>query len=127
MVQYCSFIVLLGSLYTISGGIVLRGDIQGKPHTNTAFLALGAVLANLIGTTGASVLLIRPVLRINRERRNTRHLPVFFIFMVSNLGGLLTPLGDPPLFLGFLYGVPFFWTLTLWREWAVVNGIVQLT
>jgi len=88
------------------------------------FLAMGAVLANLIGTTGASVLLIRPVLRINSERQHTAHLPIFFIFTVSNLGGLLTPLGDPPLFLGFLNGVPFSWTLTLWPEWLLVNGVV---
>jgi Na+/H+ antiporter NhaD/arsenite permease-like protein len=125
--QYVSFIILLGSLYVVSGGIVLSGDIQARPLTNTAFLALGAALANLIGTTGASVLLIRPLLRINNERQNTRHLPVFFIFTVSNLGGLLTPLGDPPLFLGFLNGVPFTWTLTLWPAWLVVSGVVLVT
>jgi Na+/H+ antiporter NhaD/arsenite permease-like protein len=124
LVQYVSFIILLGSLYTVSGGIVLAGDFAPRPLTNTAFLACGAVLANFIGTTGASVLLIRPVLRINRHRRHTGHLPIFFIFTVSNLGGLLTPLGDPPLFLGFLNGVPFAWTLTLWPEWLVANGIV---
>jgi Na+/H+ antiporter NhaD/arsenite permease-like protein len=122
--QYVSFIILLGSLYTVSGGIVLSGDIQARPLTNTAFLAFGAGLASLIGTTGASVLLIRPLLRINRERQRTAHLPIFFIFTVSNLGGLLTPLGDPPLFLGFLNGVPFAWTLALWPEWLVANGIV---
>jgi Na+/H+ antiporter NhaD/arsenite permease-like protein len=122
--QYFSFIILLWALYTVSGGIVLRGDIQGRPLTNASFLALGAVLANLIGTTGASVLLIRPVLRINSQRRNRAHLPVFFIFLVSNLGGLLTPLGDPPLFLGFLNGVDFFWTLSLWPQWLVANGVV---
>ena len=122
--EYASFIILLGSLYTVSGGIVVRGDIEGRPLTNTALLAAGAVLANLIGTTGASMLLIRPFLRINRQRQHVRHLPVFFIFVVSNLGGLLTPLGDPPLFLGFLRGVDFFWTLSLWREWLVVNGAV---
>jgi Na+/H+ antiporter NhaD/arsenite permease-like protein len=86
------------------------------------FLALGAVLANVIGTTGASMLLIRPLLRINSQRRRVSHLPVFFIFIVSNMGGLLTPLGDPPLFLGFLKGVDFFWTLQLWPQWVVVNG-----
>ncbi len=122
--KYVSFIILLGSLYTVSGGIVLRGDLRATPLTNTAFLAFGAALANLIGTTGASVLLIRPVLRINRERRHTAHLPIFFIFTVSNVGGLLTPLGDPPLFLGFLNGVPFAWTLSLWPQWLVVNGAV---
>src|SRR5262245_11468555 len=88
--QYASFIILLASLYTVSGGIVLSGNIRARPLTNAAFLALGAVLANVIGTTGASMLLIRPLLQINRERRHTRHLPVFFIFLVSNLGGVLT-------------------------------------
>src|SRR5207244_33550 len=102
----------------------LFGDIRATPRTNTAFLALGAVLANMIGTTGASVLLIRPILRINSERRHTRHLPVFFIFIISNLGGLLTPMGDPPLFLGFLNGVPFAWTLALWPQWLLANGTV---
>ncbi len=122
--DYLSFIILLASLYTISGGIVLTGDIEARPLTNTAFLALGALLANVIGTTGASMLLIRPLLQINSERRHTRHLPVFFIFIVSNLGGLLLPLGDPPLFLGFLQGVRFFWTLSLWPQWLFANGIV---
>jgi Na+/H+ antiporter NhaD/arsenite permease-like protein len=122
--NYVAFIALLGSLYVVSGGIVVAGNLEGKPLTNTAFLAAGAVLANLIGTTGASVLLIRPVLRINRHRHHKKHLPVFFIFIVSNLGGLLTAVGDPPLFLGFLNGVPFFWTLTLWREWLLTNGTV---
>jgi Na+/H+ antiporter NhaD/arsenite permease-like protein len=122
--NYISFIILLGSLYTVSGGIVIAGDLQGRPGTNTGLLAFGAALANLIGTTGASVLLIRPLLRINRERKHTVHLPIFFIFTVSNLGGLLTPLGDPPLFLGFLNGVPFFWTLALWPHWLVANGLV---
>jgi Na+/H+ antiporter NhaD/arsenite permease-like protein len=122
--NYVAFLALLGALYTVSGGIVLAGDFEGRPLTNTAFLAVGAVLADLIGTTGASVLLIRPVLRINKRRQFTRHLPIFFIFVVSNLGGLLTPLGDPPLFLGFLNGVPFYWTLFLWPQWLMVNGIV---
>jgi Na+/H+ antiporter NhaD/arsenite permease-like protein len=109
--EYASFIVLLGSLYLIAGGIVLTGDIQARPSVNTAFLAVGALLANFIGTTGASMLLIRPMLRTNSERKNTRHIPLFFIFIVSNIGGALTPIGDPPLFLGYLRGVPFFWTL----------------
>jgi Na+/H+ antiporter NhaD/arsenite permease-like protein len=122
--QYVSFIILLASLYTVSGGVVLRGDIRARPLTNAAFLALGAVLANVIGTTGASMLLIRPLLQINRQRRHTRHLPVFFIFLVSNLGGVLTPLGDPPLFLGFLNGVDFGWTLALWPQWLAANGLV---
>src|SRR5204863_6424376 len=93
-------------------------------RTNLLFLAAGAGLANLIGTTGASMVLIRPVLRINSQRNRTQHIPVFFIFTVSNTGGLLTPLGDPPLFLGFLKGVGFFWTAGLWKEWLLVNGLV---
>ncbi|MSR54833.1 MAG: sodium:proton antiporter [Gemmataceae bacterium] len=121
---YFSFISLLLALYVISGGIVLRGDLAGKPRTNLMFLAAGAVLANLVGTTGASMILIRPVLRINSKRKRTLHIPVFFIFSVSNLGGLLTPLGDPPLFLGFLKGVDFFWTMSLWKEWLVANALV---
>ncbi|HKB02779.1 MAG TPA: sodium:proton antiporter [Gemmataceae bacterium] len=125
--EYFSFISLLLALYVISGGIVLRGDLVGRPRTNLLFLAAGAVLANVIGTTGASMVLIRPVLHINSQRRRTSHIPVFFIFSVSNLGGLLTPLGDPPLFLGFLRGVDFFWTLTLWREWVLANGLVLAT
>jgi Na+/H+ antiporter NhaD/arsenite permease-like protein len=122
--QYSSFIILLAALYTVSGGIILRGDLEGKPTTNALFLAIGAILANVIGTTGASMLLIRPVLRINHQRQRRAHIPVFFIFMVSNLGGLLTPLGDPPLFLGFLNGVEFFWTMRLWPQWLLANGLV---
>jgi Na+/H+ antiporter NhaD/arsenite permease-like protein len=122
--KYLCFIIMLGSLFTVSGGIVFHGDLEPKPLTNAAFLGTGAVLANLIGTTGASMLLIRPLLRINQRRKNVKHLPIFFIFTVSNVGGLLTPLGDPPLFLGFLNGVPFTWTLNLWREWLLVNGLV---
>ena len=121
---YLPFIILLASLYTVSGGIVLEGDIEGKPRTNALILAVGAVLANFIGTTGASMLLIRTFLRINHQRKHTHHLPVFFIFMVSNLGGLLTPLGDPPLFLGFKRGIVFSWTLTLWPQWLLANGLL---
>jgi Na+/H+ antiporter NhaD/arsenite permease-like protein len=120
-VEYILFITMLGSLYTVTGGITLHGDLPPRPVTNTALLAVGAVLANLIGTTGASMLLIRPLLRINAQRQHQAHLPVFFIFVVGNLGGLLTPLGDPPLFLGFIDGVPFFWTLTLWPHWLLAN------
>ena len=122
--EYASFIILLAALYTVAGGIALRGDLRGTPWNNTAFLALGALLANVIGTTGASILLIRPLLRINKPRQRVAHIPVFFIFVVSNLGGLLTPLGDPPLFLGFLKGVDFFWTLRLWPQWLTANGIL---
>jgi len=122
--DYFSFIVLLASLFTVSGGILMTGDVRATPATNTLLLLIGSVLANLIGTTGASMVLIRPLLRINSERRRTGHMPVFFVFLVSNIGGSLTPLGDPPLFLGFLRGVPFFWTLQLWPVWATAVGLL---
>jgi Na+/H+ antiporter NhaD/arsenite permease-like protein len=125
--DYVSFILLLASLFVISGGILLRGDLVATPLTNTAFLGLGALLASAIGTTGASVLLIRPVLQTNQERRRVKHTVIFFIFLVSNIGGMLTPLGDPPLFLGYLAGVPFEWTFRLWPPWAVMVGILLLT
>jgi Na+/H+ antiporter NhaD/arsenite permease-like protein len=120
--NYASFVILLAALFIISGGIVLRGDLRATPLVNTSFLLAGAVLANVIGTTGASMLLIRPLLQTNSERQRTRHIPVFFIFAVSNIGGCLTPLGDPPLFMGFIKGVPFLWTLRLFPVWAVVMG-----
>jgi Na+/H+ antiporter NhaD/arsenite permease-like protein len=122
MVDYVSFIILIGALFIISGGIYIKGRFAGTPLVNTGFLAVGAILANLIGTTGASMLLIRPFLRANQKRQRTAHLGVFFIFIVSNTAGLLTPLGDPPLFLGFLRGVPFGWTLNLFPMWAMVVG-----
>ena len=125
--EYLAFIVLLGSLYVISGGIHVAGTLAGTPLVNTAILAIGAVLANLIGTTGASMVLIRPLLRANQGRDSCRHAVVFFIFVVSNTGGLLTPLGDPPLYLGFLHGVPFGWTMRLLPEWLLVNGLVLAT
>ena len=110
--EYVSFIVLLGALFVISGGIVLRGDLRATPLVNTAFLAVGAVLANVIGTTGASMLLIRPLLRTNcRSASTSRTCRSSSSSSCRNCGGLLTPLGDPPLFLGYLHGVPFFWTL----------------
>lgn len=124
--DYLSFMALLGSLFVISGGIRIKGSLSGTPLANTGLLAVGAVLANIIGTTGASMVLIRPLLTANAERRSKVHLVVFFIFIVSNCGGLLTPLGDPPLFLGFLKGVPFGWTLGLWKEWLLVNGALLL-
>jgi Na+/H+ antiporter NhaD/arsenite permease-like protein len=120
--EYTAFIALLASLYVITGGLHVRGSLSGTPLLNTALLALGASLASVIGTTGASVLLVRPLLRANEARERKAHIVVFFIFTVANCGGLLTPLGDPPLFLGFLKGVPFEWTLSLWREWLVLNG-----
>jgi len=122
MKDYFSFIVLLGALFVISGGIFIKGEMAGTPLVNTVFLATGAVLANLIGTTGASMLLIRPYLRANHARQHQAHLVIFFIFIVSNVGGALTPLGDPPLFLGFLRGIPFQWTLTLFPVWASAVG-----
>jgi Na+/H+ antiporter NhaD/arsenite permease-like protein len=122
--EYVAFVLLLGSLFVITGGIYVRGSLSGTPLVNTGVLALGGVLASLIGTTGASVLLIRPLLRANAPRRDKAHVVVFFLFVVSNCGGLLTPLGDPPLFLGFLRGVPFEWTLSLWKEWLFVNGVL---
>ncbi len=122
-VDYLSFLVLLGSLFTISGGILLRGTIRGTPWINCAFLGIGAAVSNLLGTTGASMLLIRPLLRANARRKNAVHGYVFFIFLVANIGGLLTPIGDPPLFLGFLKGVPFLWTAAnLWGHWLAATG-----
>ncbi len=120
--EYVPFIVLLFSLYTICGGIRLEGDLRAHPLTNVAFLAVGAVLASFIGTTGAAMLLIRPLLETNRQRKRVVHTVIFFIFIVCNCGGCLLPLGDPPLFLGYLMGVPFLFTLVLWKEWLFVNG-----
>jgi Na+/H+ antiporter NhaD/arsenite permease-like protein len=124
--EYVQFIALVGSLYVIAGGIALTGDLEGTPRVNAAFLAGGAVLANVIGTTGASMLLIRPLMKTNSEREHIRHIPVFFILIVSNCGGLLTPLGDPPLFLGFLAGVDFWWNLQLAPQWAFVNACLLI-
>lgn len=120
--EYVPFIVLLFSLYTISGGIRITGDLQANPLTNMLFMATGGILASFIGTTGAAMLLIRPLLETNIERKHIVHTVVFFIFIVCNCGGCLLPIGDPPLFLGYLQGVDFFWTLSLWREWLFVNG-----
>ena len=124
--DYASFLLLLTALFIISGGIVLKGDLKATPEVNTLILAIGAVLANFVGTTGASMLLIRPLLQTNSERKHTIHIPIFFIFLVSNIGGCLTPLGDPPLFMGLIKGVPFFWTLRLFPLWAVMVGGVLL-
>ena len=119
LAEYIPFIVLLFSLYVISGGISLKGDLAAHPSTNTAFLAVGALIASFVGTTGASMLLIRPLLQTNQERKHVRHTVIFFIFLVSNIGGCLLPIGDPPLFLGYLKGVPFLWTMGLWLPWLV--------
>jgi len=124
--EYFGFIVVIGALFVITGGIHIQGSLSGTPLVNTGMLGLGAVLANLLGTTGASVLLIRPLLRANKARKRVAHIVIFFIFIVANCGGLLTPIGDPPLLLGFLKGVPFDWTLRLWPQWLLVNGILLI-
>jgi Na+/H+ antiporter NhaD/arsenite permease-like protein len=122
--EYVPFIMLLFSLYVISGGISITGDLRATPTVNTAFIAVGTAIASFVGTTGASMLLIRPLLETNRERKHRVHTVVFFIFLVSNIGGTLLPIGDPPLFLGYLRGVPFTWTLVLWKEWAVLAVVL---
>ncbi len=124
--DYVSFIILLAGLYVIAGGVLLTGDLEASPSVNTTFLAGGGVLASLIGTTGASMLLIRALLQTNRERTRVTHTVIFFIFIVSNIGGMLTPLGDPPLFLGYLQGVPFTWTLRLWLPWLTMTGTLLI-
>jgi len=118
LLEYLPFVIVLLSLYIVAGGIGVRGTLVGTPALNTGLLAIGAMLASAMGTTGAAMLLIRPLLQTNRERTRVRHTVVFFIFLVCNIGGMLTPLGDPPLFLGYLQGVPFAWTLRLWPPWA---------
>src|SRR5450759_1073365 len=122
--EYGSFIALLGSLFLVCGGIHLGGDLRATPRNNTLILAAGGILASAIGTTGASMLLIRFLLRTNSQRRHVSHAPFFFILLVSNAGGLLTPLGDPPLFLGYLNGVPFRFPLTLWKTWLLAVGFL---
>ncbi len=120
--EYVPFIMLLFSLYTISGGIRIEGDLPAHPSTNTIFIAVGGLLASFIGTTGAAMLLIRPLLETNKERKCVVHTVIVFIFVVCNCGGCLLPIGDPPLFLGYLRGVPFLWTMGLWPAWLFVNG-----
>jgi Na+/H+ antiporter NhaD/arsenite permease-like protein len=123
--EYGGFIILMAALFIVAGGIHMRVSGEATPRTNLLFLLAGSVLANLIGTTGASMLLIRPWIRMNKYRFTGFH-AVFFIFLVSNVGGCLTPVGDPPLFLGFLRGVPFFWTLAhLWKPWLLVLGLLS--
>jgi len=122
--EYLGFIVVIAALFVITGGITIEGSLAGTPLVNTGVLGLGAILANLVGTTGASVLLIRPLLRANKSRQRTAHIVVFFIFIVANCGGLLTPIGDPPLLLGFLKGVPFDWTLRLWPQWLTATAVL---
>lgn len=124
LADYLPFLILLGTLFTIGGGLYIRGSLRGTPWVNLAVLAIGTFLASWIGTTGAAMVLIRPLLRANAHRRYKTHTVVFFMFLVANIGGSLTPLGDPPLFLGFLRGVPFFWTFKLLNEMLVVAGLV---
>jgi Na+/H+ antiporter NhaD/arsenite permease-like protein len=124
LADYVPFIILLWSLYTVSGGILLRGTLQGTPWTNTLLLTVGTAVASFMGTTGAAMLLIRPLLNANKHRRNRTFMVVFFIFLVANVGGSLTPLGDPPLFLGYLHGVPFFWTFNLLPHALLVASIL---
>jgi Na+/H+ antiporter NhaD/arsenite permease-like protein len=127
LAEYLPFIILICALYTISGGIYLRGNLHGSPGLNTGLMAVGALLASVMGTTGASMLLVRPLIRANDNRKHAAHVFIFFIFIVSNAGGSLTPLGDPPLFLGFLQGVDFFWTLRhLFPETLFLVGALLL-
>ncbi|GDX94571.1 sodium:proton antiporter [Planctomycetia bacterium] len=124
LAEYVPFIVLLFALYVITGGVRIEGDLAATPTVNAAFIAAGGLAASFIGTTGAAMLLIRPLLETNRERRIVAHTVVFFIFVVCNCGGLLLPIGDPPLFLGYLEGVDFLWTLSLWKPWLLTNGLL---
>jgi Na+/H+ antiporter NhaD/arsenite permease-like protein len=125
LLEYLPFILLLLALYTVAGGLYLEGNLHDSAFTNTALLGFGALLASVVGTTGASMILIRPLIRANDDRRFNVHVVIFFIFLVSNIGGALSPLGDPPLFLGFLKGVDFFWTTThLFAETLLVGGLV---
>lgn len=124
--DYIPFIILLGGLFVITGGINLSGDIEAKPAVNTLFLAIGAVLASFMGTTGAAMLLIRPVIKTNSERKFKVHTILFFIAIIANAGGLLTPLGDPPLFLLYLRGAPFGWFFQLFPEWLLANGLLLI-
>ncbi|MBR0238740.1 MAG: sodium:proton antiporter [Thermoguttaceae bacterium] len=122
--DFIPFIVLLFALFTIAGGIRISGDLKATPIVNTTIMGIGAVLASFIGTTGAAMLLIRLLLNTNKQRKHVAHTVIFFIFCVCNCGGCLLPIGDPPLFLGYLRGVPFMWTFGLWKEWLFVNGLL---
>lgn len=122
--EYFSFIVLIGSLFVVSGGIHIKLRGKSTPQANVILLLVGGIVSNLLGTTGASMVLIRPYLRVNKYRLRTYHV-VFFIFIVSNIGGALTPIGDPPLFLGYLRGIPFFWVMeNIWYMWAIAIVIL---
>jgi Na+/H+ antiporter NhaD/arsenite permease-like protein len=125
LVEYLSFIVLLFALYVVAGGILVTGNLRGTPLVNGAILAFGTVIASVVGTTGAAMILVRPLIRANAARLNNVHVLVFFIFLVANIGGALSPLGDPPLFVGFLHGVDFFWTTrNLWLQTAALAGLL---
>jgi len=124
IVDYVPFVILISTLFAIGGGIYVRGSLRGSPWVNVAIMAVGIVLASWFGTTGSAMVTIRPLLRANRGRRHRAHTIVFFTFLVANIGGALTPLGDPPLFLGFLHGVPFFWTFGLWKPMLFVCALV---
>jgi Na+/H+ antiporter NhaD/arsenite permease-like protein len=126
LIDYIPFIILLWALYTISGGIYVRGSMMGKPVVNLAMIIIGTLFASWIGTTGAAMVMIRPLLRANAKRKHRAHTVVFFIFLVANIGGSLTPLGDPPLFLGFLHGVPFFWTMHLLPHMLTAAAILAV-
>ena len=122
--EYVPFIVLLLSLFVVAGGIRITTPLRGTPSHNALILTAGTLAASFFGTTGAAMILIRPLLVSNAHRTHRAHTVVFFIFLVCNCGGTLLPIGDPPLFMGYLKGVPFFWTLTLWREWLAVSAVV---
>jgi Na+/H+ antiporter NhaD/arsenite permease-like protein len=128
LAEYLSFIVLLFALYVVAGGILVTGNLRGTPLVNTAILAFGTAIASVVGTTGAAMILVRPLIRANAARLDNAHVVVFFIFLVANIGGALTPLGDPPLFVGFLHGVDFFWMARhLWFETVLVAALVLAT
>lgn len=126
LMDYVPFIILLWALFTVAGGIYIRGTLVGTPIVNTTMLFIGTALASWMGTTGAAMLMIRPFLRANKHRKNRTFMICFFIFLVANIGGALTPLGDPPLFLGFLHGVPFFWTFKLLPHMLIMAGAVLI-
>lgn len=125
LAEYLSFILLLFALYTVAGGVLVTGDIRGTPATNTSILALGTIIASVVGTTGAAMILVRPLIRANLTRPHNVHVLIFFIILAANVGGALSPLGDPPLFVGFLRGVDFFWTTrNIWLQTAIVAGLL---
>ena len=122
--DYLPFIILLGTLFIVTGGIRINGDVQARPRNNTFIMAIGYILASFIGTTGAAMLLIRPLLEFNKQREHKVHTVLVFIALVANCGGILTPLGDPPLFLLYLRGAEFSWFMNMLPEWMVVGGVI---